>query len=109
MHAARGHGDPRGWARVAGAARPMARAGPGPCGHDQLAARDRSRGSSLALPHRLALAEERRDAFGRILEREHAPELGLQIAELRPELHVLRAIERLEPERECGRAAIGEL
>src|SRR5687767_4197673 len=65
--------------------------------------------ASLALPHRLALREERLDALGSVLEREHACELALEVAELRLELEILRAIERAQAERERGRAAIRDL
>src|SRR5438067_13304098 len=65
--------------------------------------------ASLPLPHRLALAEKRRDAFGGVFEREHAAELAFEHAQLRLELEILRAIERAQAECERGRAAIGEL
>src|SRR5256885_15066350 len=65
--------------------------------------------ASLPLPHRLALAEKRRDAFGGVFESEHAAELAFEHAQLRLELEILRAIERAQAERERGRAAIGEL
>jgi len=41
-----------------------------------------------ALPDRLALLQERLDALGGVLEREHPAELALQVAELKPDLEL---------------------
>src|SRR3569623_2540834 len=63
----------------------------------------------LSLPDRCTLLEKSADAFLRILEREHPAELALQVTQLRLVLHVLRAIERAQPEADRRRRPARDL
>src|SRR2546423_15071855 len=66
------------------------------------------RPGSSALELRLALLEERGHALACVLAERDQRELGLEVLERRPELHVLLPVERVAAQAEDGRRLAGQ-